>query len=236
MREAGATTADGSPYPYISGNSQLNGFIENNAKNKTTRGGLQTELMPAGFTDLKPGDRIISNYGTDRDSGDQHTMIFTGEYNEDGSPIMMENSGGVVMGGVNYRSLYDIKDGKTLANVDDGLRVSRYMGSTGDLNKQLSTLQAELDNGRFYTEPVSTLDPIGIQPMEFSIPSPDMSNLQNLIRQATGGEQGEAAYLANRDRVIKREMAKAQKGGETVNVDPRMLAKLIAAGADIEML
>ena len=236
MREAGATTADGSPFPYIAGNSELNSYIENDTKNKRTRGGLQTELMPAGFTDLKPGDRIISNYGTDRESGDQHTMIFTGEYNEDGSPIMMENSGGVVQGGVNYRSLSDIKHGKTLANVDDGLRVSRYMGSTGDLNKQLSTLQAELDADRFYTEPVSTIEPIGIQPMEFSTASADMSNLQNLIRQATGGEQGEAAYLANRDRVIKREMAKAQKGGETVNVDPRMLAKLIAAGADIEML
>ena len=31
-------------------------------------------------------------------------------------------------------------------------------------------------------------------------------------------------------------MAKAQQGGETINVDPKMLAKLIAAGADIEML
>lgn len=51
-----------------------------------------------------------------------------------------------------------------------------------------------------------------------------------------GGEKGEAAYLANRDRVIKREMAKRKKGGETVNVSPAMLAKLIAAGADIEML
>jgi hypothetical protein len=82
-----------------------------------------------------------------------------------------------------------------------------------------------------------------------------------------GGERGEAAYLANRDRVIKREMGKAQfgngetegmrqregsynapnrkytldprfkkEGGETVSVDPSMLAKLIAAGADIEML
>ena len=47
---------------------------------------------------------------------------------------------------------------------------------------------------------------------------------------------GEAAYLANRDRVIKREMAKAQGGGEIVQVDSRMLAKLIAAGADIEKL
>lgn len=51
-----------------------------------------------------------------------------------------------------------------------------------------------------------------------------------------GGERGEAAYLANRDKVIKREMAKAKKGGETINVSPAMLAKLIAAGADIEML
>ena len=27
-----------------------------------------------------------------------------------------------------------------------------------------------------------------------------------------------------------------KQGGETINVDPKMLAKLIAAGADIEML
>ena len=36
-----------------------------------------------------------------------------------------------------------------------------------------------------------------------------------IMKRQEGGEKGEAAYLANRDRVIKREMAKAQEGTET---------------------
>jgi len=93
---------------------------------------------------------------------------------------------------------------------------------------------------------------------------PDFVQHNILSNMASGGE---AAYLANRDRVIKREMAKAQfgngetegmrqregsynppnrkytldprfkkQGGEIVNVDSAMLAKLIAAGANIEIL
>ena len=38
------------------------------------------------------------------------------------------------------------------------------------------------------------------------------------------------------DQVSFMSIPKNQKGGETVNVDSTMLAKLIAAGADIEML
>ena len=226
LRQAGATTGDGSEFPIISGNSELNSYIEGNTKNKRTRGGLQMKVMPAGFSDLQVGDRIVSNYGTDRGDGLQHTMIFTGDYDENNSPIMMENDGGYVDGGVNFDSLMNIKQHDDLNNPDSGFRVTRYVGSTGDLNNQISKLQGELDADRYYKEPVSALKPVGIQPLD----------LQSLIKQATGGEQGEEAYLANRDKVIKREMAKAQKGGETVNVDPKMLAKLIAAGADIEML
>ena len=192
--------------------------------------------MPAGFSDLKPGDRIVSNYGTDREDGAQHTMIFTGDYDENNSPIMIKNDGGYVDGGVSFDSLMNIKDHDYLNNPDSGFRVTRYMGSTGDLNNQISKLQAELDADRYYKEPVSTLKPVGIQPLNMQQYSPGQIDLQSLIKQATGGEQGEEAYLANRDKVIKREMAKEQKGGETVNVDPKMLAKLIAAGADIEML
>ena len=44
MREAGATTADGSPYPYISGNSQLNGFIERFSKGNSLGKMLQSLL------------------------------------------------------------------------------------------------------------------------------------------------------------------------------------------------
>jgi hypothetical protein len=168
-------------------------------------------------------------------------MIFTGDYDKSGSPIMMENSGGQVDGGVSYRSLNSIKGYQDTSDPNSGLRVTRYIGSTGGLNNQISNLQTELDADRFYQDPssITTLEPYDIEPLEIS-PSLEMgfpgSDLQKLMKQATGGEQGEAAYLANRDRVIKREMAKAKKGGETVNVDPRMLAKLIAAGADIEML
>ena len=54
---------------------------------------------------------------------------------------------------------------------------------------------------------------------------------------AYGGPQGAEAYLARRDAAIKRSMnQEAKQGGETVNVDSAILAKLIAAGADIEML
>ena len=77
----------------------------------------------------------------------------------------------------------------------------------------------------------------------------------------TGGEE---SYLANRDRVIKAAIAeqdkakeggepnnegfralpdfvqdkimKRQQGGETVNLSQDMIAELIAAGADIEIL
>jgi hypothetical protein len=235
MRSAGATTEDGKPIPIISGNSQLNGMIENN------RGGLQMQLMDPGYSDLQPGDRVVSNYSTSGGEGNAHTMIFTGDYDKSGSPIMMENSGGQVDGGVSYRSLNSIKGYQDTSDPNSGLRVTRYIGSTGGLNNQISNLQTELDADRFYQDPssITTLEPYDIEPLEIS-PSLEMgfpgSDLQKLMKQATGGEQGEAAYLANRDRVIKREMAKAKKGGETVNVDPRMLAKLIAAGADIEML
>ena len=234
QRNAGATTKDGRPIPIISGNSQLNGKIENNI------GGLQMQLLDAGIDpkDLIAGDRVVSSYSTSGSAGNAHTLIFSGQYDENGEPIMMENRSGNWQTGVSTRPLSGYTDrpsSEALNDVNSGLRVTRYIGSTGDLNDQISKLQAEIDAGRFYQDPASViqLDPIGIEPLDINL---DGFNLMDEMRRATGGEQGEAAYLANRDRVIKREMAKAKKGGETINVDPRMLAKLIAAGADIEML
>ena len=97
----------------------------------------------------------------------------------------------------------------------------------------MSALQSQLDNKDYFVEPikVSKLEPSPIALPEIQVPRGEL-----LLRNDYGGEKGEAAYLANRDKVIKREMAKAQQGGETINVDSKMLAKLIAAGADIEML
>ena len=70
----------------------------------------------------------------------------------------------------------------------------------------------------------------GFKALPASVQHNILSNL------AYGGSTGPEAYLANRDRVIKREMAEAKEGGETVSIDSTMLAKLIAAGAEIEML
>jgi len=207
MRSAGATTADGKPIPIISGNSQLNGMIENN------RGGLQMQLMDAGYSDLQPGDRIVSNYSTSGGEGNAHTMIFTGDYDESGSPIMMENSGGRVDGGVNYRSLNAIKGIQDTSDPNSGLRVTRYVGSTNNLNDKLAGLQSELDSGKFFIPPesISTLEPMGIEPLEMSLKD-NLSKLKMLPKNEYGGERGEAAYLANRNKVIQRELSKAQGG------------------------
>jgi len=229
LRQAGATTAEGKPFPIISGNSQLNSMIERN------KGGLGMQLMEPGFSDLLPGDRVVSNYSISGESGQAHTMIFTGDYDENGSPIMMENSGGNVSGGVSYRPLSSIKGYDNTSDPNSGLRVTRYVGSTSDLNNQLSALQSDIDTGNYKRDlvtPLTTfLNPAPISMSEISLPKAELLPMNNY-----GGERGEAAYLANRDKIIKREMAKAQQGGEIINVDPKMLAKLIAAGADIEML
>ena len=229
LRQAGAITAEGKPFPIISGNSQLNSMIERN------QGGLGMQLMEPGFSDLLPGDRVVSNYSTSGGSGEAHTMIFTGEYDENGSPIMMENSGGDVSGGVSYRPLSSIIGYDNTSDPNSGLRVTRYVGSTSDLNNQLSALQSDIDAGNYKRDlvtPLTTsLNPAPISMSEIPLPKAELLPMNNY-----GGERGEAAYLANKDKIIKREMAKAQQGGETINVDPKMLAKLIAAGADIEML
>ena len=66
---------------------------------------------------------------------------------------------------------------------------------------------------------------------------PDYVQHNILSNMAYGGPKGAEAYLARRDAAIKRSMnQEAKQGGETVNVDSAILAKLIAAGADIEML
>ncbi len=205
LRQAGATTAEGKPFPIISGNSQLNSMIERN------QGGLGMQLMEPGFTDLLPGDRIVSNYSTSGGSGAAHTMIFTGDYDDNGSPIMMENSGGNWKTGVNYGPLSSIIGDNDTSDPNSGLRVTRYVGSTSDLNNQLSALQSDIDTGNYKRDlatPLNTsLNPAPISMSEISLPKAELLPMNNY-----GGERGEAAYLANRDGVIKRELSKAQTG------------------------
>lgn len=202
LRQAGATTAEGKPFPIISGNSQLNGMIERN------QGGLGMQLMEPGFTDLLPGDRVVSNYSTSGGSGAAHTMIFTGDYDENGSPIMMENSGGNWKTGVDYRPLSEIKRNLDLSDPDSGLRVTRYVGQAPELRTKLRDLQKELDSRNVADIPIK------------SRPIAQLSTLPMGV-----------------DNLKVMQPPTFQKsGGETINVDATMLAKLIAAGADIEML
>ena len=163
LRQAGAVTEEGNPFPMISGNSQLNSMIERN------EGGLQMKLMDPGFTDLKPGDRIVSNYSTSAGDGDQHTMIFTGEYDADGSPLMLENSGGYVPGGVSIRSLQDIKGFKDTSDPESGLRVTRYNLGRDNLVSQLDKLKEEYmaaDPVEVAGPPTIQIQPVPVAPIE----------------------------------------------------------------------
>ena len=129
---------------------------------------------------------------------------------------------------------------------------------TTDVNSGLIGSEGDRTTGLYMSKQGGGINNAGFKAL------PDFVQ-HNILSNMAGG--GEAAYLANRDRVIKREMAKAQfgngetegmrqregsynpanrkytldprfrkQGGETVNVTSEMLAKLIAAGADIEML
>ena len=129
---------------------------------------------------------------------------------------------------------------------------------TFDVNSGIMGSEGDRTTGLYMSKQGGGINNAGFKAL------PDFVQHNILSNMASGGE---AAYLANRDRVIKREMAKAQfgngetegmrqregsynppnrkytldprfkkQGGEIVNVDSAMLAKLIAAGANIEIL
>lgn len=204
IRKAGARTEDGSPFPIISGNSELNEIIEKDLDYKD-KGGLQSVLMPAGFKDLQPGDRIVSNYSTTGGSGASHTMIFTGEYDENGSPMVMENSGGSVDGGISIRSLQDIKGVLDTSDPNSGIRVTRYDMGRSKLEEEKNRLLAELENSIPEERAISTIkgesiepivvDPIGgIQPVKLqarTYTEPErkgiLGKIKNLLKKEQGG-------------------------------------------------
>ena len=192
-------------FPMISGNSQLNSLIESNS------GDIGMQLMPNGFKDLLPGDRIVSNYSTSNGDGAAHTMIFTGEYDENGSPMVMQNAGGSISNGVSIESLSNIKGYNDTSDTDSGLRVTRYTGNIQNMNERLADLQNQYDNTRPEAVPISRMETIPIHELR------------------TKGDKG---YKE----VLKSKLSTYKQGGETVNVDSTLLAKLIAAGADIEIL
>ena len=128
------------------------------------------------------------------------------------------------------KNIMDAKDemrGNIVADNIYGTKTDAFnRRGTFDVNSGLMGSEADRTTGLFLKKGGGT-DNEGFRKL------PDFVQNQILAGMRTGGE---AAYLANRDRVIKREMAKAKGGGETVSVDSAMLAKLIAAGADIEIL
>ena len=110
---------------------------------------------------------------------------------------------------------------------------------TFDINSGLMGSEGDATTGLYLTKEGGEKLPASVDNPGFKAlpPSAQQNILQNM---AYGGPKGEDAYLARRDAAIKASIAqqKAKMGGEKniVNVDSDMLAKLIAAGADIEML
>jgi len=168
LKEAGATLqgdiniagrdySAGDKLPIIAGNANMNGFIETNPAAM----GMEV-IDPQGYQDLVAGDRIVTDYSTRGRDGGQHTMIFSGEYDENGIPIIMQNRGGNYHQGISSAPLnYDF-------HKDDGIKVTRYTGNQQNLANELAGYQSRLDSGDFYIEPqplMTNLQPQSVVPM-----------------------------------------------------------------------
>jgi hypothetical protein len=166
--------SEGSGFPTVSGNSQLNSLIQEYGPN------MGSELIDtsAGFThqDLVTGDRIVSNYSTSADEGGQHTMIFTGEYNDEGFPMVMQNPGGRTMKGVNVKALgQDIKQGYEYGeDAEDRLGVTRYTGNMQNLNTDMDRYQTALN---MFPQPVSEVTSLPMQDPIIASPSSNVGDL-----------------------------------------------------------
>ena len=154
---AGRDYSAGDKLPIIGGNADMNGIIENNPAAM----GMEV-IDPQSYQDLVAGDRIVTNYGTGGNDGDQHTMIFSGQYDENGTPIIMQNRGGNYHQGISSASLnYGL-------GADDGIKVTRYTGDQQNLANELAGYQNRLDSGDFYIEPqpiMNNLQPQSVVPL-----------------------------------------------------------------------
>ena len=156
MREAGATLqgdvniagrdySAGDKLPIMAGNAMMNDLIE---KNPEAMG--FNVINPQSYADLQPGDRIVSNYSTGGPEGGQHTQIFSGQFDDAGNPIIMENMGGSFRKGISSRPAeYDFAD------PESRYRVTRYTGNMQNLNNELARYQNMLDSGRYQRTPVA---------------------------------------------------------------------------------
>ena len=179
MRDAGATLqgdvniagrdySAGDKLPIMAGNAMMNDLIEK----YPAAMGFEV-IDPQSYDDLQPGDRLVSGYATSGRDGGQHTMIFSGEYDDNGDPIFMENAGGRYNEGISSEA-----KGFNFGE-DDGYKITRYTGNMQNLNNELANYQNMLDSGNFIPTPtaVSTISPLGIKdlaPLQPPISPPDL--------------------------------------------------------------
>ena len=179
MRDAGATLqgdvniagrdySAGDKLPIMAGNAMMNDLIERNPA------AMGFEVIdPQSYDDLVAGDRLVSGYATAGRDGGQHTMIFSGEYDDNGDPIFMENAGGRYADGISTEA-----KGFNFGE-DDGYKITRYTGNMQNLNNELANYQNMLDSGNFIPTPtaVSTISPLGLKdlaPLQPPVSPPDL--------------------------------------------------------------
>ncbi len=155
------------------------------------------------------------------------------------------------------KNIMDAKDemrGRLVADNIYGTKTDAFnKRGTFDINSGLMGSEADRTTGLYFSKGGGT-DNEGFRKLPVAVQNQILAGMRTggeesylanrdrvikaaIAEQDKAKEGGEAAYLANRDRVIKAAIAnKKDMGGETINVDTAMLAKLIAAGADIEIL
>ena len=111
--------------------------------------------------------------------------------------FMADNYANIKVDGVGNKGFWDINDGGLMSNKD------RVTGIDEAAFNMFGTPQYSQEGG-------------GVNNSGFKALPPHVQH--NILSNMASG--GEAAYLANRDRVIKREMAKAQEGIETDYSEP----------------
>ena len=140
-----------------------------------------------------------------------HTTIYNGQNDSDGG-----------FGGWNAEGGNRLAFNESYWNANEGEvpEYYRYVGNTRQNNRELTALENEFGGKKIMSVP--ELEMKGIQPFEV------MQDDYELIDMIPRAEEIKKKNFFSR--------LGFEQGGETVNVNSALLAKLIAAGADIEIL
>jgi len=140
-----------------------------------------------------------------------HTTIYNGQNDSDGG-----------FGGWNAEGGNRLAFNESYWNANEGEvpEYYRYVGNTRQNNRELNALENEFGGKKIMSVP--ELEMKGIQPLEV------MQDDYELIDMIPRAEEIKKKNFFSR--------LGFEQGGETVNVNSALLAKLIAAGADIEIL